>query len=154
MTLLDSKGQPATGKVVNLSQGNGASIISSINARTDATGKAQFTAISNKAEVVTYTAVDVTDRNLPVPGNAIVNFVNASGFCAGRDSFNFGTAAPGYSVTTFASSFPIDCFSGIGPIGIVFDGQNNLLVGNLANSVLYSFARMAEPPGLPPGLAR
>src|SRR5205823_5340503 len=139
VTLQDAKGNPSSDKLVNLSQGNGGSIITTGSATTDATGKAQFTAVSSKAEAVTYTAIDVTDRNLPVPGSATVNFANPSGFCAGRASFNFGIAAPGYAVTTFASSFPIDCFSGIGPIGVAFDANNNFLVGNIANNVLYSF---------------
>jgi hypothetical protein len=139
VTLQDAKGNPSSDKLVDLIQGNGSSIISASNAITDATGKAHFTASNNAAQTIIYSAVDVTDRNAPVPGSATVNFVNASGFCAGTNSFKFGTAAPGYAVTSFASSFPIDCFSGIGPIGVAFDGQNNLLVGNTANSVLYSF---------------
>ena len=88
---------------------------------------------------MTYTAVDVTDGNLPVPGSAVVNFVNASGFCAGTNSYRFGTAAPGYAVSTFASSFPLDCFTGIGPIGLAFDASGNLLVGDTQNNGLYKF---------------
>jgi hypothetical protein len=141
VTLKDSHGKPAPGKLVNLSQGNGASTISTTNGTTDATGKVQFTAVDAKAETVTYTAVDVTDRNLSVPGSATVKFVNASGFCAGTNSFRFGTAAPGYAVTTFASNFPLDCFTGIGPIGIAFDANNNLLVGDAQNNNIYSFGR-------------
>lgn len=141
VTLQDAKGGPAPDKVVNLSQGDGGSVISTTTATTDAMGKAQFTAVSSKAETVTYTAVDVTDQNLPVPGNAMVTFVNPSGFCSGRNSFNFGTAAPGYAVTTFAGNFPIDCFSGLGPIGIAFSPDNNLLVIDTNNSTLYSFGQ-------------
>ncbi|MFL6208935.1 MAG: protease pro-enzyme activation domain-containing protein [Pyrinomonadaceae bacterium] len=136
VTLQDANGNPSPGKVVNLSQGNGASIITTTTATTDATGKVQFTAVSNKAETVTYTAVDVTDRNLPIPGSAIVNFVNASGFC-GRNEV--GTAAPGYSVSTFASNFPLDCFSPKAPIGLAFDANGNLFVGDVNNNSIYSF---------------
>jgi hypothetical protein len=142
VTLQDADGNPSPDKLVNLSQGNGASIISATNAITDATGRAQFTAVSSKAETVTYTAFDVSDRNLPVPGSASVAFVNASGFCANfSGAYNFGMAAPGYSVTTFASNFPIDCFSGQGPIGIAFDANGSLLVGDIFNSTLYRFGQ-------------
>ena len=141
VTLQDANGNPSPNKLVNLSQGNGASIISATTARTDATGKLQFKAVDNKAETVTYTGVDVTDGNLPVPGNATVSFVNAAGFCAGTNSYKFGTAAPGYNVTTFASNFPNDCFTGIGPIGLAFDANGTLFVGDRNDSSIYSFAQ-------------
>ena len=41
-------------------------------ATTDATGKVQFTAVDNVAETVTYTALDVSDGNLPVPGRKVL----------------------------------------------------------------------------------
>ena len=141
VSLQDAQGNPSSGKLVNLSQGNGASIISATTATTDATGKVQFTAVSSKAEAVTYNAVDVTDGNLPVPGSATVNFVNASGFCAGRATYNFGTAAPGYSVTTFAGNFPNDCFAGFGPIGLAFDANGTLYVGDNNNNSIYRFGQ-------------
>jgi sugar lactone lactonase YvrE len=147
VTLKDAKGNPSPGKAVNLSQGNGASVISATTATTDATGKVQFTAVSNKTETVTYTATDVTDFNLPVPGSATVNFVNASGFCAGTNSFRFGTAAPDYAVTTFASNFPLDCFSGVGPIGLAFDQNGTLLVGDTQNNNLYAFGQQGGTAG-------
>jgi len=139
VTLQDDKGNPSPGKVVNLSQGNGSSIISGTTATTDATGKVQFTAVDNVAETVTYTALDVSDGNLPVPGSATVNFVNASGFCSSFGHYGIGTAAPGYAVTTFASNFPVDCFLNIGPIGLVFNASGNLLVGDRNNQNIYLF---------------
>src|SRR5205814_1855997 len=139
VTLQDSNGNPSPNKVVNLSQGNGSSTITSATATTNAAGMVQFTAFNNVNQTVTYTAVDVTDGNLPVPGSAVVNFVNVSGFCAGSNSYRFGTAAPGYAVTTFASSFLLDCFSGTGPIGLAFDASGNLLVGDTQNNGLYKF---------------
>jgi Bacterial Ig-like domain (group 1) len=138
--LQDANGNPSPNKLVNLSQGNGASIISATTARTDAMGKVLFTAVSSKSEIVTYTAVDVSDRNLPVPGSASVNFTDASSFCAGRGTYYFGTAAPGYCVTTFASNFPNDCFAGIGPV-CAFDANGSLLVGDISNSALYRFGQ-------------
>ncbi len=136
VTLQDAKGNPSPGKVVNLSQGNGASIISATTATTDATGKLKFTAVDFTTETVTYTAVDVTDGNLPVPGSATVNFVNSSGTCA--RSFT-GTAAPGYAVSTFASNFPIDCFTNRAPIGLAFDANRTLFVGDVNDSSIYRF---------------
>ena len=105
MTLQDANGNPSPNKLVNLSQGNGSSTITATTASTDATGKIQFTAINSIAQTVTYTAFDVTDGNLPVPGSAVVNFVNASGFCAGTNSYRVGTTAPGYAVTTLPAAF-------------------------------------------------
>ena len=150
VTLQDAEGQPATDKLVNLSQGNGSSIIQTTEAFTDVTGRARFTATNSVEQPVIYTAVDVSDGNLPIPGKATVNFVNASGFCAGTNSGRFGTAIPEYSVTTFASSFPLDCFEGIGPIGVAFDTQGNLLAGDLHNSVLYRFGPRAALPARRP----
>ncbi|PYS59235.1 MAG: hypothetical protein DMF74_21910, partial [Acidobacteria bacterium] len=139
VTLQEENGKPSPGKVVNLSQGNGSSIISGTTATTDATGKVQFTAVDNVAETVTYTALDVSDGNLPVPGSATVSFVNASGFCSSFGHYGIGTAAPGYAVTTFASNFPVDCFLNIGPIGLVFNASGNLLVGDRNNQSIYLF---------------
>jgi hypothetical protein len=41
---------------------------------TDANGQLQFTATDGVSEVVSYSAVDVTDESLPVPGTATVDF--------------------------------------------------------------------------------
>src|SRR5205807_1915587 len=73
VTLQDAKGNPSPGKLVSLSQGNGASIISATTAITDATGRMQFSATDRIAETVTYTATDITDGNVPIPGSAVVN---------------------------------------------------------------------------------
>jgi len=135
VTLQDANGNPSPDKVINLSQGNGASIISATRATTDATGKMQFTAVDFNAETVTYKAVDATDGNLPVPGSATVNFINGTGSCAR----NFGTAAPGYSVTTFASNFPMDCFTTKAPIGLAFNSNGTLFVGDTNNNSIYIF---------------
>lgn len=148
VTLRDAKGNPSPGKLVDLSQGNGASFISTTSGMTDATGQVQFTAVDAKAETITYKAIDVTDQNLPIPGSAVVHFVNPSGFCAGTNSYRFGTAAAGYAVTTFASNFQQDCYTGIGPIGLSFDAHGTLLVGDYGNGI-YAF----NQPGLSAGPA-
>src|SRR5205814_5929178 len=81
VTLQDAHGNGAPGKLVTLSQGSGSSQISQSTAVTDASGQIQFHAIDYKAETVTYTATDVTD-GLPVPGSAMVQFHDPTGFCS------------------------------------------------------------------------
>ena len=71
VTLQDANNNPSPGKQIALSQGNGHSIISGPTPPvTDASGQIQFTATNRYDEAVTYTAVDVTDGNLPIPGSA------------------------------------------------------------------------------------
>jgi len=135
VTLKDSNNNPSPGKVVGLSQGNGASQIAATTGTTDSTGTVAFTATDTVLEAVTYTATDVTDGNLPVPGSATVNFINPSGPSA--CNIGLGTAAPGFAVTTFASGFPNS--SCVGPIGLAFDPNGNLLVGDFPTGVLYKF---------------
>ena len=140
VTLQDAKGNPSPDKVVSLSQGDGSSLISGTTATTDATGKVQFTATSGRAEMITYTATDITDGNLPIPGSAAIQFVNPSGPCSSGGAYGLGTAAPGYAVSTFASNFPqTDCNDGVGPVGVAFDTGGNLLVSDWGNGLLYKF---------------
>ena len=140
VTLQDANGNPSPDKVVSLSQGDGGSLISGTTATTDATGKVQFTATSGRAEMITYTATDITDGNLPIPGSATVQFVNPSGPCSSAGRYGLGTAAPGYAVSTFASNFPqTDCNNGVGPVGVAFDTGGNLLVSDWDNDLLYKF---------------
>jgi hypothetical protein len=104
VTLRDAQNNPTPGKEIRLAQGNGRSVISGPNPSvTDANGEIQFTATNLVNEVVTYTAVDMTDGDLPVPGNAVVTFSNSTNLC--------GPGAPtpvgqnGYVVTPFATGF-------------------------------------------------
>jgi Pro-kumamolisin, activation domain/Bacterial Ig-like domain (group 1)/Subtilase family len=108
VTMQDALARPTPGKVVTLSQGNGRSIITAPSpAVTDVNGQIQFTATNKIAETVTYTAVNVTDGNLPVPGSAVVTFTGqASASCAGAI-----TAAPSFTVTPFAAGFIAEAFS-------------------------------------------
>jgi hypothetical protein len=92
VTLQDANGNPSPNKLVNLSQGDGSSTITATTASTDATGKIQFTAINSIAQTVTYTAFDVTDGNLPVPGSA-VELRQCFRFLR-NNSYRVGTAAP------------------------------------------------------------
>ncbi len=68
VTLKDSLGRPSPGKLVSISQGSGQSLITGpIPSVTNASGQVEFTAVDQVAETVTYSAIDVTDGNLPFP---------------------------------------------------------------------------------------
>ena len=68
VTLKDSLGRPSPGKLVNISQGSGHSVITGpIPSVTNASGQVEFNAVDQVAETITYSAVDVTDGNLPFP---------------------------------------------------------------------------------------
>ncbi len=104
VTLEDALNRPAPGKHITLAQGNGRSAITGPDPSvTDANGEIRFTATNLFNEVVTYTAVDVTDGDLPVPGNAVVTFTNSTNLC--------GAGAPtpvgqnGYTVTPLFTGF-------------------------------------------------
>lgn len=103
VTLKDAQNRPTPGKLIVLSQGAGRSIVSGPQpATTDANGQVTFTATDRFEETVTYTAVDATDGNLPVPGSASVTF-------SGQGSSSCVTlnpaAAPGYTLTPFSTGY-------------------------------------------------
>ena len=80
VTLRDALGRPTPGKEVRLSQGTGHSLITAPSPSvTGANGQIDFTASNLVNETVTYTAVDVTDDELPVPGSPQVTFNGGSG---------------------------------------------------------------------------
>ena len=108
VTLQDAQGNPTPGKLVTLSQGSGHSIISGPSpAVTGANGQIQFTATNKFAETVTYTAVDVTDGNLPIPGTAVVTFSGTANTSCVATSF---TPGAGYALTPFATGFLAENF--------------------------------------------
>lgn len=102
VTLKDAQNRPSPGKQVTLSQGGGRSAITGPSpAVTDAAGQIQFTARNGVSETVVYTAVDVTDGDLPVPGSATVSFTGTPTSCVGAPP----TAANGFALTPFANGF-------------------------------------------------
>jgi len=144
VTLKDALNRPTPGKAITISQGAGHSIITGPSpAVTDATGQIQFTATNNVAETVTYTAVDVTDGDLPIPGSPSVTFTGGSSSCVGSPP----TAAPGFSLTPFANGFVARNFfySNVnwggcpGASNPAFDSSGNVLVSDFANGNLYKF---------------
>ena len=71
-------GRPSPGKLVQLTQTGGISAISGpVPAVTNASGMIEFTAVDTNNETITYSAVDVTDGNLPFPETAVVTFDSA-----------------------------------------------------------------------------
>lgn len=144
VTLQDAKGNPSPGKFIKLSQGGGHSIITGPSpATTEANGQIQFTATDNVSETVTYTAIDVTDGNLPVPGSAVVNFTGGSTSCVGAPP----TAAPGFTLTPFANGFVAKNFfySGVnwggcpGATNPAFDSAGTGYVTDFADGNIYKF---------------
>lgn len=142
VTLVDALSRPTPGKLITLSQGSGHSIVSGPNPSvTDATGKIVFTATNTHAETVTYTAVDVTDGDLDVPGSAVVDFTGQpTSTCATV----VPTAAAGYAITPWSSGYAASAFSysGInfgcaGALNPVFDSGGNAWVPSYPDGKLF-----------------
>lgn len=103
VTLQDTLGRVTPGKLVRVSQAGGHSIINGPDPSvTDAVGRIEFTATNLVNETVTYTAVDVTDGELPVPGSAQVLFNDGTGTAC---SVTPPSGQNGYVVTPFATGF-------------------------------------------------
>ena len=113
ITMTDTNGNPTPGKIVNISQTSNlaptpaSSIISGPNpAVTDATGTIRFTATDLVSEAVTYTAIDVTDGNLPIPpASPGANVVGFSTIASNNCSIGNPPAAPGFVFTPYATGF-------------------------------------------------
>jgi hypothetical protein len=144
ITLQDAKGQPAAGKRVVLSQGSGHSVITGATpAITNAAGQIQFTATDTVAEAVTYTAVDVNDGNLAIPGSAIVTYTGGSISCVSAPP----TAAAGFTLTPFATGFAAQNFfySNVnwggcpGASNPAFDVSGNVFVSDFYSGSLSKF---------------
>ena len=108
VTLQDALGRPTPGKLIAIAQGDGHSVISGPSPSvTDAAGKIEFTATDTHAETVTYTAIDVTDGDLDVPGSAVVDFTGQpTSTCA----TTVPTAAPGFALTPWSNGYPAAAF--------------------------------------------
>ena len=124
-----------SGKAVTLSQGSGHSIITGPTpSTTEANGQVTFTVTDTTTETVVYTAVDVTDGNVPVPGSASVGFTNGTVSCSNGTP----TAATGYAFTDFATGFN-DFGTCQSVTGSAFDASGNLLVVDTRNGFIYRF---------------
>lgn len=147
VTLEDSKGRPSPGKLIQINQTGGNSVISGPNPPvTDSNGMIEFTAVDSNNETITYSAVDVTDGNLPFPETGTVTFSNApEAGCS-----NTFVAAPGFIAQPYATGFIAENFSiaGLevtgcpGAFGLAFDSSGNLFVVDQPTGEIYKF-----PPG-------
>lgn len=105
VTLVDALNRPTPGKLVAITGGSGRAVITGPTPSvTDANGRIQFSATDLFAESVTFTAVDVTDDSLPVPGSGTVNF---SGTTSAACNNNVApVAGTGYAIAPFATGLP------------------------------------------------
>jgi len=147
VTMKDSLGRPSPGKLIQINQSGGNSVISGPNPSvTNSNGIIEFTATDQDDETVTYSAVDVTDGNIPFPTTGQVSFNDspASG-CATATP----PAAPGFLVTPYATGFFAQSYSFgdvnftcAGAYGMAFDSSGNLYVSDSPTGDIYKF-----PPG-------
>ena len=147
VTLEDSLGRPSPGKLVQINQTGGNSVISGpIPPVTNGSGTIEFTAVDSNNETITYSAVDVTDGNLPFPETGTVTFSSApEAGCS-----NTVVAAPGFIATPYATGFEAQDFfyDSInfsycpGAYGMAFDSSGNLYVSDIPTGNLYKI-----PPG-------
>ncbi|MGC1678689.1 MAG: protease pro-enzyme activation domain-containing protein [Candidatus Binataceae bacterium] len=147
VTLEDSKGRPSPGKLIQINQSGGNSVITGpIPPVTDSNGTIEFTATDSIDETVTYSAVDVTDGNVPFPQNGTVTFNNSPepGCAPGTPP-----AVPGFVVTPYAIGFFAQAYSFgninfacTGAVGLAFDSSGNLYVSDAPQGNIYKF-----PPG-------
>ena len=147
VTLQDSLGRPTPGKLIQISQTGGNSVISGPNPPvTNASGQIEFTAVDSNNETITYSAVDVTDGNLAFPQTGTVTFSDApEPGCS-----NTFVAAPGFVAQPYATGFLAQnfCVDGIcnsgcpGAFGLAFDASGNLYVFDQPTGDVYKI-----PPG-------
>ena len=153
VTLVDAQSRPTPGKSVMLSTLGSSLVVGANPAVTDANGNAQFDVSDTVQETVAYTAIDLTDGNMAVPGSATVTFNASGGDNCGMTYDVNGTPTigpgPGYAMTPYATGFvPLVTNGGgltngcRGASGIAFDSSGNLFVGDQHTGNVYKF-----PPG-------
>ncbi len=146
--LQDGQGNPAVGKVVALvPQANTHSQVAGpAPLTTGANGIVDFQVSDTTAETVSYTAVDVTDGNVPVPGQASVTFSNVP---QGQPQCDPGPPSPtgGYALSPFATAFTTSTlfvgFVTTGPcasdFGLAFSPAGQLYVTSQITGDIYRF---------------
>ena len=112
---------------------------------TNSSGQIQFSATDTNNESITYSAVDVTDNNVPFPTTVAASFNNSpAAGCALTQ-----TAGPGFVLQPYATGFLAQSFevgeiqnTCGGPYGMAWDSSGNLYASDQANGNLYKI-----PPG-------
>ncbi len=161
--LEDALHRPASGKTVSLSAGGSNAVISpsSRQAVTDSSGQATFTVTDTNSESVAFTAVDVTDGNLPVPGSAAVNFTATAAACAN----DIPTAVSGFSASAFVTGLAFNTSTVVFPGNVTFpacsgqsppafDPAGNAYVSNQTDGSIHVFGPsggVASPANQLPG---
>ena len=140
VALHDASNNPSPGKQVILSQAGHSMISGPSPSVTDGSGQIQFNVTDTIGENLTYTATDVSDGNLPVPGSAAVQFTGGTNpECA----FGIPVVAPGspFNYTNFATGFISPAFDDLcfGPSGMAFDQSGNMYVATYFEGNIYKF---------------
>ena len=144
--LENALGRPAAGKTVKLADGESYAEItpSDKEAETDAEGVATFTASDPYEETISFTATDVTDGNLPVPGSATVTFEE-------HESSSCSDASPvpisGFSIAPWVSGIPynpqsldfpgVEFYACQGPAAPAFNASGNAYVSDSISGEIY-----------------
>jgi hypothetical protein len=147
VTLTDSLKRPVPGKTIAIQAPNSHAVISGPTpVVTDANGRIQFTATDVISESATFTAYDLTDGNLSVPGPATVTFSGTS-----ASTCNVSTApvaGTGYAITPYITGGPAAANLYYGGANIGCPGINNpaftsagtVLVSDFLNGDIYKIA--------------
>jgi hypothetical protein len=105
VTLKDSLNRATPGKTVTLSNGGSHAVIAGPTPSvTDANGQIQFSVTDQVNETVTFTAIDVTDSNLAVPGSGTVTYSSATSTACGVGVAP--VAGSGYAFTPYITGLP------------------------------------------------
>ena len=145
--LANGMSRPAAGKTVMLSENGGSATITpgSYDAVTGSNGVATFTATDYSQQSVSFTATDVTDGNLPVPGSAVVTFEpgGSSSSCSDTPP----TPVGGYTIGQWASGLAynpqdldidgVDYYACSGIDQPAYDASGNLYVPDGVSGQIY-----------------
>lgn len=124
ITLKNASNQASPGKTVTVSDSGAHAVLTGPSpAVTDANGQIVFTATDQVAETVTFSAVDVSDGNLPFPGTATVTYSNATNTACGVGTLP--VAGSGYTITPYITGLPAASTIFYGNANIGCPGANN-----------------------------
>jgi len=144
VTLKDALNRPSPGKAVTISDAGAHAVITGPTpGLTDANGQIQFSATDQVNETVTFSAIDVTDDNLAIPGTGSVTYSGSTSTACGVGTLP--VAATGFTVTPFLTGLPsaanlyyggsnIGCPGGNNP---AFTSSGTVLVSDFLSGAIY-----------------